>query len=578
MEVTGIPGSLVGSVAGSVGSAWLSFKGMKTTAPCLIISSMLLMMFFATGLLSLHLVVVGPSVPPWMPLSSMLGSSATSIGSSSNSKTATIPFRNVTGQILDELSKNGTTACYDERTDRTDIVGLDATLLTNVVHRFWLQSYTSNGTRRCAGGDYYEADLSSDLWKSRPLVEDLHNGTYAVEFMVPDTFAGTYNFSATLLFGAYHGLDYHAEKWGAWWPFVTRQLNFVSATPDANANVPATADLLINRLKQCGTEDFRKPEWSGRWTRPWANNSCPPDSESRYAHCFPESEACLSPWCDGKPWRLESTGWSYSAHCSFHIFEPEEAWECLDGRWLFFWGDSNMQDTIRNLLFFVLQIPQPEKSLLRDWQLSRTFESFFINPTKPYQWLHISSLFNGHPNRDGSGVGLDTLQNSGHRENVRRHFQDALYPDAVIMNSGLHDGWRFNTVQNYANSVDRAMEFWGETLANVSGKPPTVVYRTSIAPAGSSRAMQSNPWKLEVFNKIITEKVQSTFPDARMVDAFDLSFPWHFDHTCSDGGHFGRAPGVRKWPWFDNPHQYFVDVMLVHILLNSICPIPSSSA
>ena len=395
--------------------------------------------------------------------------------------------------------------------------------------------------------------------------------------MVPDTFAGTYNFSATLMFGAYHGLDFHAEEWGAWWPFVSLQLNFVSATPDANANIPATADRL-NRLKQCGPEDFRKPEWSGRWTRPWANNSCPPDSESRYAHCFPEAEACHAPWCDGKLSHLESTGWSYSAHCSFHIFEPEEAWDCLDGRWLFFWGDSNMQDTIRNLLFFVLKIPQPEGSLLRDWQLSRTFESFFINPTKPYQWLHISSLFNGHPDRDGNGVGLDSLQNSRHQENVQKHFQDALYPDAVIMNSGLHDGWRFNTLQNYANSVDRAMEFWRGALGNVSGKPPTVLYRTSIAPAGTSRAMQSNPWKLEVFNKIITEKVQSTFPDARMVDAFDLSFPWHFDHTCSDGGHYGRPPGAKKWPWFDKPHQYFVDLMLVHILLNAICPIPSSSA
>ena len=586
------------STSGLGGLTWLRFRGMKTTAPCLSVSFMLVMLIFGGGLLSMKVVTVAErlSLSSSVKRTVSTFSDATTVrnvtvegsnvstGSSRESKTNAIAFRNVTGQILDELRKNGTTACYEERTSRTEVVGLpDAdhdviTLPTNVVHRFWLQSYASNGSPRCAGGDYYEADISSDLWKSRPLVEDLHNGTYAVEFMVPKDFAGTYNFSATLLFGAYHGLDFHAENWAAWWPLVTLRLNFASiTTPDANAKIPA-AVAQLNRLKQCGTEDFLKPEWSGRWTRPWANNSCPPDSESRYAHCFPESEACLSPWCDGKPSRLESTGWSYSAHCSFHIFEPEEAWNCLGGRWLFFWGDSNMQDTIRNLLFFVLQIPQPEGLLLRDWELSRISESFYINPIKPSQALHISSVFNGHHERDSNGLGLDSLQNSTYREFLEKHFEGKAYPDTVILNSGLHDGYRFETTENYANSVDRAIEFWGDVLGNVSGTAPTLLYRTTIVPAATARGTQPNPWKMEVYNKIITEKVQLRFPDALMVDAFDLTFPWHFDNACSDGHHYGSPPGAQRWPWFEKPHQYFVDVMLVHILLNAICPISSSSS
>jgi len=52
--------------------------------------------------------------------------------------------------------------------------------------------------------------------------------------------------------------------------------------------------------------------------------------------------------------------------------------------------------------------------------------------------------------------------------------------------------------------------------------------------------------------------------DWGFLDAFDMTFPWHFDDNVSDGGHYGRhfKPGA------DN-----VDKMLLQTLLNGLCPL-----
>jgi hypothetical protein len=73
---------------------------------------------------------------------------------------------------------------------------------------------------------------------------------------------------------------------------------------------------------------------------------------------------------------------------------------------------------------------------------------------------------------------------------------------------------------------------------------------------------------MEVYNRIATEKVQLRFPEAKLVDAFDMTFPFHYDNNCSDGGHYGRPPRHEG----DNHNHYFVDVMLSHVLLNALCP------
>jgi hypothetical protein len=50
-----------------------------------------------------------------------------------------------------------------------------------------------------------------------------------------------------------------------------------------------------------------------------------------------------------------------------------------------------------------------------------------------------------------------------------------------------------------------------------------------------------------------------------------MTFPWHYDNRCNDGVHYGRAPAKRVWRDGKIGHQYFVDLMLGHVLLNAIC-------
>lgn len=529
-------------------------------------------------------VVVGPNAAAWLPLSlPTLGSNKTISGH--HFPTATVPFLNITGMIIDELARNGSGPCYDEHTNRTKVIGLPETadvifLPTNVVHRFWLQSLNSAGQARCAGGDYYEVDLSNSLWRSRPPTKDMQNGTYQVEFLVSDAFAGQYNLTVILLYDAYHGVDFDGEKW-----FINKQtvflhLHFVTeadlaakyssqATASTQQTPTTDTDNLAN-LKRCGPTDFVSPEWSGRWTRPMDNDSCLPDHIGRYKHCFSDSSiSCRNPsWCSGNLSRLESLGWSYSAHCAFHIFELQEAWDCLDGRWLFFWGDSNHQDTLRNLLYFVLGImPALGRHRVDQLQIDRAYQNFLRNPNNPNQSFRLTNVFNGHELVDYNGIGLDALDNQAYRDYVAEFFKGNDYPDTIVLNSGLHDGVRHFNIPNFARKANNAMEYWGNVLGNVTGEPPLMVYRTTVAPAGLSKAMKGNPHKMEVFNKILTEKVRSRFPNVGFVDDFDMTFPFHYNNNYSDGGHYGRPP--------DGHHYYFVDIMLCHVLLNAICPLPS---
>jgi len=164
-------------------------------------------------------------------------------------------------------------------------------------------------------------------------------------------------------------------------------------------------------------------------------------------------------------------------------------------------------------------------------------------------------------------MGLASLENPVYSRYVSRFFAGPLSPDTVIMNSGLHDGLHHANIQSFTKTVDMAMEYWHDIFSNVtSEKAPQLVYRTTVAPAGSARGSQSNPQKMEVYNRIMTEQVQKWFTEVKIVDEFDMSFPFHYDNRYSDGGHYGRPPD----PW--HVHFYFVDVMLAHVLLNAICP------
>ncbi|KAJ7521674.1 hypothetical protein O6H91_19G063100 [Diphasiastrum complanatum] len=501
--------------------------------------------------------------------------SVEAIASSSvvNMTKADLGFKSIdeTSRLLNQAVENGTRECHHIKTTRASIFGLPSPshgggiqLETDQVHEFTIVSYSENGSRRCNGGDFYETDLSGPRWKSRPFITDLGDGSYVVKLHVHSQFTGMYTFKAILLFNNLHGLDLKPDHWVLAQELISLRIQFT-------APIHGVSTGLSNNLRSprsCSKEDFNVRAWQGQWTRTKWNESCDADSKGRY-RCMNVTDQCEAPWCDGPIAGLESNGWSYSAHCSFHLWTKEEAWDCLQGRWLYFWGDSNHQDTIRNLLNFILG--------MNNGILARTFDQSFANPTNTSQSLHITSIFNGHPQEFGDDMGLSSLDDPFYRQQVQRFFNKDGIPDVLVLNSGLHDGNRFAHLADFVDASKKASLFWESLYKNATTSgglhpPPVVVFRTTVAPAGKSRRMPSNPHKMDVFNRILVEKMSEKLP-IRVVDAFDMSFPWHYDNRYSDGGHYGRPPALS--PWFGQQgHWYFVDVMLAHVLLNAICPFP----
>ncbi|EFJ15422.1 hypothetical protein SELMODRAFT_422715 [Selaginella moellendorffii] len=428
------------------------------------------------------------------------------------------------------------------------------TLSTEVSHKFWIVSYAADGSRRCHGGDFYEIDLSGHQWKSRPSVTDLGDGSYLVELKVDGEFTGIYTLRAILLYSNFHGMDHSATEWAVDKEVFRLQIHFTSSTGGSTRTT----------LPLCTSSDFTsKKPWLGKWTRTKFDESCALDEDGRYL-CLRDDEQCDESQCSGALERLESNGWVYSAHCKFRIWSTTEAWKCLDGKKLFFWGDSNHRDTIRNLLNLVLGMNETIEQ--------RSIIINVTNPANPAQKLRVFQIYNGAPDPGKVFLGLRSLDEPAYLELVKKEFFQGGVPDAVILNSGLHDGHAWKNPREFATAAKTAALFW-KSLLRESNKA-RVVFRNTVAVAGSIRANPSNPQKMEAFNSILSDEFQRQFRALEnlvmFVDNYDMTFPWHYDHCCSDGGHYGVAPSLS--PWFGTiGHYYFVDLMLIHVLLTTIC-------
>ncbi|KAG0561121.1 hypothetical protein KC19_9G039100 [Ceratodon purpureus] len=486
-------------------------------------------------------------------------------------------FPNEGVSLLQQLHENSTLPCSQRRTFTAEVFGLPRPkngepirLHTGKIHELSIVSYEENGKRRCAGGDYFETDLSGINWKTRPPILDNLDGSYGVQLMVDSRFAGLFVFKVVLLFANFHALDtWNCTAWSRFENVVTVEIEFVAPEHE---KLPA--------LRRCTDEDFSLKAWSGRWNRHTWNDTCEIRDDGRFV-CIDPNEECQEPWCDGKVGALESNGWVYSAHCKFKIFTKDEAWDCLNKRWLFFWGDSNHEDTVRNLLNFVLGFPLEDVNYFRRW-----FNGTVHHPDNPQYSLTITKIFNGHYEEAGNLIGLSSLRNDSYRALLTSYFNGTRTPDTMVMNSGLHDAHFYKHASEFAHDgVDFAISFW-QSLWTQS--PPSIIYRTTVAGAGfakdgsHARDGVPNPHKMEIFNRIFVEKLQQTLPGLKIVDAFDMTFPFHYDLNHTDGVHYGRGPSKTPWPWhhihgFSKAtqvgHQYFVDLMLVHILLNAICPL-----
>lgn len=468
---------------------------------------------------------------------------------------------NFTGDLLSRWLTPGGSPCRDARTTNISIPVLDdavTKLSATEIHEFTFWALDDTGLRRCLGGDFFEIDLSGSAWKSRPPVVDHGDGSYTFRLQVAPRFATEeFHLTIVLLFRSFEGLKFSSARF----KYRAELRRIPLFFRPGNASLPA--------LETCRAADFGRDVWSGRWTRLAKNDNCDDvDGAGRY-RCLEPEYPCEAPWCNGPLGVLESNGWVYSAHCSFKLFTADAAWRCLDGKWLFFWGDSNHVDTIRNLLTFVLGVEDTSA-------VTRRFDAVFTNPSGQAGTLRITSIFNGHWNMSMNYLGLHSLRHKGFRQLVRSYFLgDDRVPDVVILNSGLHDGCYWSSLRSYVQGTEYAVQFWAGLMAKVRSRGltvPRVFYRTTVATGGYARDLAFNPNKMELFNGVLVEKMrQHGVLTGGVIDNFDMTFPWHYDNRCNDGVHYGRAPAKLVWRDGKIGHQYFVDLMLGHVLLNAIC-------
>ncbi|KAK8619613.1 hypothetical protein V6N13_135895 [Hibiscus sabdariffa] len=442
--------------------------------------------------------------------------------------------KNFTANLLTRWLAKGGEPCKDSQTVEIKIPGLDKEELVELsageIHDFMFQAIDESGNARCLGGDYFEVDLSGDSWKSRPVVKDFGNGSYSVSLQVHPDFAGDYNLTVILLFRHFQGLKFSPARF-----VYDRQLRHTGIRFfRTKAQLP--------QLQICRKSDFNRDVWSGRWTRHGKNDDCQISNDGRY-RCLAPDFPCRNPWCNGSLGLLESNGWVYSSHCSFRLFTVGSGWDCLKNRWIFFWGDSNHVDTIRNMLNFVLGLPEIKS-------VPRRFDMNFSNPNDRSQTVRITSIFNGHWNGTQNYLGLDSLKDEGFRNLVKKYFSGGMVPDTIVMNSGLHDGVHWSNIRAFSHGAEYAASFWKGIMESVRRRGllvPQIVFRSTIATGGYARSLAFNPNKMEAFNGVFLEKLRQAGLVSSVVDNFDMTFSWHYDNRCNDGVHYGRAPLKMKW-------------------------------
>lgn len=196
------------------------------------------------------------------------------------------------------------------------------------------------------------------------------------------------------------------------------------------------------------------------------------------------------------------------------------------------------------------------------------------NPRNREQRVRITSIFNGHENETMNYHGLYSLEDEQYRALLKGYFSGNYVPDTVIMNSGLHDGVFWMNIRRFVEGAERAARFWGDVAKDLRQRGchmPDFIYRSTVATGGYARGLGFNTAKMEAYNGVLLEKLRRHGVADYVVDHFDMTYAWHYDNRCNDGVHYGRAPANAKWRDGQIGHEYFVDLMLGHVLLNVFC-------
>ncbi|KAJ8451984.1 hypothetical protein Cgig2_016565 [Carnegiea gigantea] len=173
--------------------------------------------------------------------------------------------------------------------------------------------------------------------------------------------------------------------------------------------------------------------------------------------------------------------------------------------------------------------------------------------------VRITDTFNGLWNETPNYLGLKSLSHKGYSDLIKSFFNGPTVPDTIIFNSGLHDAFHWRQIEQFVAEVETAASFWRKIIDGVK-----------------KRGLNASDFifsKAELFNRIIAEKLREAGLVTSIIDDFDMTWEWHFDLRCTDGTHYGRFPSKSKWKDGQIGHQYLVDLMLGHVLLNAICPL-----
>ncbi|KAL3634621.1 hypothetical protein CASFOL_021675 [Castilleja foliolosa] len=401
-------------------------------------------------------------------------------------------------------------------------------LSTGIIYEFVFQALDETGEPHCLGGDYFETDLSGEKWKSRPPITDMGNGNYKFSLQVHPDFSGDYNLTIILLYRHYEGLRFSPARFA--FDSILRVIPVKFAKSLSKLPV----------LKQCKWSDYTKDVWSGRWTRHAKNDSCHISNDGRY-RCQDRNFPCQSPWCKGP-------------------------FGCIR---------EQQMGVFDSLLVQIILGPRSLEMFAKSLDfLVGIFDMNITNPKNRAQTVRFTSIFNGHPNYTGNYQGLNSLTDPKYRDLLKGYFSHNKVPDTLIMNSGLHDGVYWSNIRNFIKGADYAGQFWAEVMEGVNRNGlsrPEIIYRTTVTTGGHARKLALNRHKMEVFNGVVLDKLRKYGVVDRVIDGFDMTYPWHYDNRCNDGVHYGRAPLKMRWRDGEIGHQYFVDLMLGHVLINAVC-------
>jgi hypothetical protein len=246
-----------------------------------------------------------------------------------------------------------------------------------------------------------------------------------------------------------------------------------------------------------------------------------------------------------------------------------------------FYGDSNHQDTLSNLMRHALGLslwnPFKSKYIPREFDHNESYASDAVGPGFS---MRTTLIWNGGPDSTQDYFGIRTYDGLyGHVARVSAIWKSApLPPTVLVINDGLHSGQWARGAAGLREFEHRArtdaVPFWLSNPRGSTSTRPLVFFRTTVAPGGGARWEKSNPQSVLLMNDVYASMLHDMQPPnapVAIVDSYDMTSAWHWDGRTNDGGHYGRSP--LYYGEYAHLHEYFVDDMLGQTLVSSICSV-----